>query len=235
MKFPVSIVIPAQNDAVPLCLTLDHLQRLRGIESTEIIVAGVGQREETESAVASRAKILWPAKSTRATLINAGASIASGEAFFFVHADSFPPLDALVEIRRALENHTIVGGAFEHRFEETAWSLRFISWINRRRYFFTRNYYGDQGIFVRADIFRLLGGYRDLFMEDLDFSRRLKKAGRTKLIPLPLLTSGRRFLAWGPWRAFSFIVWVLLLHSLRLDTQRYAGRWDACGGRSLKQ
>jgi hypothetical protein len=208
---------------------------LHRIESAEIIVAAAGEKEETENAVAGRAKIVWPAHSTRSALMNAGASIASGGALFFLHADSYPPLDALVEIQSALQDHRVVGGAFEHRFEETVWSLKLISWVNRRRYFFTRNYYGDQGIFVRANIFHSLGGYRDLFMEDLDFSRRLKKVGRTKLIPLPLITSGRRFLTWGPWRAFSFIVWVLLLHSLRLDTQRYAGRWDACGGRSLKQ
>jgi glycosyltransferase involved in cell wall biosynthesis len=235
MNLFVSIVIPARNDVKALRLALDHLQRLHRIESAEIIVAAAGEKEETENAVAGRAKIVWPAHSTRSALMNAGASITSGGALFFLHADSYPPLDALVEIQSALQDHRVVGGAFEHRFEETVWSLKLISWVNRRRYFFTRNYYGDQGIFVRANIFHSLGGYRDLFMEDLDFSRRLKKVGRTKLIPLPLITSGRRFLTWGPWRAFSFIVWVLLLHSLRLDTQRYAGRWDACGGRSLKQ
>ena len=167
--------------------------------------------------------------------MNAGASEASGDVFFFLHADSYPPMDALVEIEVALQDPRVVGGAFKHRFEERRWSLRFISWINRRRYFLTRNYYGDQGIFVRTNVFRSLGGYRELFMEDLDFSQRLKKLGWTKVIPLPLVTSGRRFLTWGPWRAFSFIVWLLLLHSLRLDTQRYAAHWDACGERSLKE
>jgi hypothetical protein len=180
------------------------------------------------------AKIVWPGQSTRSGLMNAGASVASGDVFFFLHADSFPPTDALLQIDAALQDPAIVGGAFEHRFGEKQWSLTFISWINRRRYFLTRNYYGDQGIFVRAGIFRSLGGYRDLFMEDLDFSQRLKRVGRTKIIPHPVVTSGRRFLIWGPWRAFSFIVWILLLHSLRLDTQRYAGHWDARGGRSPK-
>jgi glycosyltransferase involved in cell wall biosynthesis len=234
MNLSVSIVIPARNDAKALRRTLDHLQRLHRIESAQIIVAAAGEKEETENAIAGRAKIVWPAHSTRSALMNAGASMASGDVIFFLHADSYPPLAALVEIQSALQDPRVVGGAFEHRFEETAWSLKLISWINRRRYFFTRNYYGDQGIFARTNIFRLLGGYRDLFMEDLDFIRRLKKVGRTKLIPLPLITSGRRFLTWGPWRAFSFIVWVLLLHSLRLDTQRYAGHWGAWGERSLK-
>jgi rSAM/selenodomain-associated transferase 2 len=206
MNPAVSIVIPARNDAKALRLTLDHLQCLRDMESAEVIVAASGEKDETEKAVADRARILWPARSTRAALMNAGAALAAGGVFFFLHADSFPPLDALAEIRRILRDRRVVGGAFEHRFGETVWSLRLISWINRRRYFLTRNYYGDQGIFVRAEIFRSLGGYRDVFMEDLDFSQRLKKLGRTKIIPMPVITSGRRFLTWGPWRAFSFIV-----------------------------
>lgn len=225
----VSIIIPARNDADALRLTIDYLRCLRGIETTEIIVAASGDTKAIEDAVAGRARILWPPHSTRSALMNAGAAAAGGDVFFFLHADSFPPLNALAEIQRVLRDNQILGGAFEHRFAETVWSLRLISWINRRRYFLTRNYYGDQGIFVRARIFREIGGYRDLFMEDLDFSQRLKRLGRTKVIPSPLITSGRRFLMWGPWRAFSFILWVLFLHALRLDTQRYAGHWDACG------
>jgi glycosyltransferase involved in cell wall biosynthesis len=235
MDIAVSIIIPVRNDATALRLTLDHLQCLRGIETAEIIVAASGKNEETENAVAGRAKMVWPAQSTGSALMNAGAAIADGDVFFFLHADSFPPLDALAEIGGVLRDRTAVGGAFEHRFEETLWSLRLISWINRRRYFLTHNYYGDQGIFVRAEIFRFLGGYRDVFMEDLDFSQRLKKLGRTNVIHIPVITSGRRFLIWGPWRAFSFILWVLFLHSLRLDTQRYAAQWDAQGERSLKR
>jgi glycosyltransferase involved in cell wall biosynthesis len=231
----VSIIIPARNDAKALRLTLDYLEYLRDIDAAEIIVAAAGDTKGAEDAVAGRAVILWPARSTRAALMNAGAAAAGGDIFLFLHADSFPPPNALGEIQRVLRDDTVLGGAFEHRFAETVWSLTLISWLNRRRYFLTRNYYGDQGIFVRARIFRDIGGYRDLFMEDLDFSQRLKRLGRTKVVSLPLITSGRRFLTWGPWRAFSFILWVLFLHSLRLNTQRYAGYWDAWGGRSLNR
>jgi hypothetical protein len=62
-------------------------------------------------------------------------------------------------------------------------------------------------------------------MEDLDFSQRLKRRGRSVLIHAPLVTSGRRFLARGPWRTFGFIVWLLALWTLGFDTERYAARW----------
>src|SRR5918994_4322159 len=223
----ISIIIPARNDAVALQHTLDHLQQLTGVAGVEILVAASGDSTSIEQAVADRAQVIWPARSSRSALMNSAADIARGEILFFLHADSFAPRDALVQIGSVLQNPKILGGAFEHRFLESTWSLRAISWINRRRYRLTRNYYGDQGIFVRATVFRNLGGYCDLdFMEDLDLSQRLKRSGRTALIRSPLVTSGRRFIDRGPWRTFAFIVWLLFLHTLRLDTQRYARHWQ---------
>jgi rSAM/selenodomain-associated transferase 2 len=227
MRPPISLIIPARNDALALQHTLDHLQELTGIAGVEIVVAASGDLTSTERAVAGRAQLIWPARSSRSGLMNSAADVANGDILFFLHADSLPARDALARIRSLLQNSKILGGAFEHRFLETNWSLRAISWINRRRYRLTRNYYGDQGIFVRANVFRNLGGYRDLrLMEDLDLSQRLKRSGRTALIRSPLVTSGRRFIDRGPWRTFAFIVWLLFLHTLRLDTQRYARRWQ---------
>ena len=223
----ISIIIPARNDAAALQHTLDHLQQLTGIADAEILVAASGDMSLTERAVAGRAQLLWPARSSRSALMNSAADMARGEILFFLHADSLPPRDALAQIRMLLQSPRVVGGAFEHRFLEPAWSLRAISWINRRRYRLTHNYYGDQGIFVRAGVFRSLGGYRDLgLMEDLDLSQRLKRSGRTSLIRTPLVTSGRRFIDRGPWRTFGLIVWLLFLHTLGFDTQRYARRWQ---------
>jgi rSAM/selenodomain-associated transferase 2 len=221
-----SIVIPARHDAAALARTLQALERLEQGSRAEIVVAAAGDPAGTTAAVGSAARLLWPQGSTRAALMNAAAAAAEGEILFFLHADSVPPADALVRIEAALADSRVVGGAFEHRFAESAWSLRAINLVNRVRYRLTRNWYGDQGIFVRAAEFRALGGYRDLrLMEDLDFSQRLKRRGRSVLIPVPVVTSGRRFLARGPWRTFIFIVWLLLRWTLGLDTERYAERW----------
>jgi rSAM/selenodomain-associated transferase 2 len=222
----VSLIIPVRNDAEALTRTLNHLGQLPGMDTVEVIVAAAGEREDTALAVAGQAQLLWPDGSTRALLMNAGAARAQAQVLWFLHADSLPPTHAFAWIRQALSDEQVIGGAFEHRFVEPVWSLQAISWINRLRYRLTHNYYGDQGIFVRTEVFRQMGGYRPLqLMEDLDFTQRLKRTGRTVLIREPLHTSGRRFLARGPWRTFLFIVWLLLLHTLRLDTQRYAERW----------
>ncbi len=222
----LSVIIPVRNDAAALEPTLDYLVGLEGGRAIEVIVAASGEVEATERAVAGRARLLWPPGSTRAALMNAGAGIARGNTLLFLHADSFPPPNTLELICRALSEDDVVGGAFEHLFAEPGWSLRLITWINRVRYRLTRNYYGDQGIFVRAAVFRRMGGYRDLqLMEDLDFSRRLKSMGRSRVVCVPVRTSGRRFIARGPWRTFLFIAWLLLLYTIGVDTERYAERW----------
>ena len=74
----------------------------------------------------------------------------------------------------------------------------------------TRISTGDQAIFVRRPIFERLGGYSDIpIMEDIDFSTRLKQAGRTAAIRDRVITSFRRWERDGPFRT------ILLMWSLR--------------------
>jgi rSAM/selenodomain-associated transferase 2 len=228
-----SIVIPTRNDADALARTLDRLGTLPDVTRAEIIVAAAPEPDATERVAAGRARVVRPGGSTRAELMNAGAALARGEVLFFLHADSFPPARALALIDQALADPRVVGGAFEHLFDEPAWSLRAITWINRARYRITGNWYGDQGIFVRGEVFRALGGYRELrLLEDVDFSRRLKRRGRSVLVRAPLRTSGRRFLARGPWRTFFLCWWLVGRFTLGLDTERYAERWRGPAGRA---
>jgi rSAM/selenodomain-associated transferase 2 len=227
----LSIVIPVRNDAAALARTLDHLERVA--PGVEVIVAASGDPDGTARAVAGRAHVCAPGGSTRAQLMNAGAATATGGVVLFLHADSLPPPDTSALIERAMAASGTVGGAFEHWFDERGVSLAIISAMNRVRYRLTRNYYGDQGIFVRTDVFHQLGGFKELaLMEDLDFSRRLKRIGRTVLIRAPLRTSARRFIARGPWRTVCFIGWLLLLHTLGCEPQRYAERWRGPADRS---
>ena len=250
----LSIVIPARNDADALSRTLEHLAGLPGMDAVEVIVSASGDREGTARVVDEAARrrpasplapdrgaasapasprLLWPSGSTRAELMNAGAAAARGRVLLFLHADTLLPGGAVRGVLDALADPGVVGGAFAHRFTESHPSLRVISFVDRVRYRLTGNHYGDQAIFVRRDVFAALGGYAPLgLMEDLDLSRRLKRRGRVVLLPEPVRTSGRRFLDRGPWRTFGFIVWLLLLYTARLDTERYAVRWRRQGERA---
>jgi hypothetical protein len=69
---------------------------------------------------------------------------------------------------------------------------------------------GDQALFVRRHIFEQIGGFADMpLMEDIDFSRRLKRKGATAALTATVTTSFRRWEQRGPLRT------ILLMSGLR--------------------
>lgn len=222
----VSIIIPARNEEAHLGTTLAYLRKHATETLAEIIVAEGESVDATAGVARPWATVVHGLDSTRAALMNAGARAARGDVLFFLHADSLPPPDFLDLIRGALADPLAVGGAFDHQFIEPVFGLWVVSTIDRIRFRLTKNYYGDQGIFVRRTVFERMGGFPNrAILEDLEFSRRLKRIGRTVLIPSPVRTSGRRFLNRGIAWTFLLIVWLLARYTLRLDTERYAARY----------
>jgi hypothetical protein len=70
---------------------------------------------------------------------------------------------------------------------------------------------GYQSIFVRRDVFEQIGGFSDLhLMEDIEFSRRMKRIGRPACLSEKVITSGRR------WEKHGVLRTILLMWSLRL-------------------
>jgi len=54
--------------------------------------------------------------------------------------------------------------------------------------------YGDQALFVRRSIFEELEGFPEIsFLEDLYFSKLLKRRGRLIVLKAPLTVSARRW------------------------------------------
>lgn len=163
----ISIVLPCRNDAVELRATLGGVSRLQDAHAVEVIVAAAGDEERTLETAAGRATVVCPSGSTRSELLNAGAAVARAPVLLFLRADSHLPADAVPLIERALRGPGVLSGAFEHNFSERDWRLRIISAIDRVRYRVTRNYYGDQGQFVRTEVFRAIGGFPSVkMMED---------------------------------------------------------------------
>ncbi len=222
----ISIIIPARNEEAHLGATLAYLREHAPPTGAEIIVAEGGSVDATADVARHWASVVQGSDCTRAALMNAGARLARGDVLFFLHADSFPPPDFLELIRAALADPRVVGGAFDHQFIEPVFGLWMVSTIDRIRFRLTKNHWGDQGIFVRRSVFERMGGFpHRAILEDLEFSRRLKRIGLTVLIPKPVRTSGRRFLKGGITRTFLMIVWLLALYTLRIDTERYAARY----------
>ena len=94
--------------------------------------------------------------------------------------------------------------------------------------------YGDQGLFVRRSTFRSMGGYRAIpIMEDVDFVRRLARAGRVLSLPNRIATSARRWQHDGWFRRSARNLLLLTLYSVGVSPDTlvrwYDGRRHAQG------
>ena len=86
--------------------------------------------------------------------------------------------------------------------------------------------YGDQGIFVRRDVFHRMGGYAPWpLMEDVDFARRLKRQGRVRHLSLGLVTSARRWEREGWLRRSAANAATLAAYAAGVSPERLARRY----------
>ena len=140
-------------------------------------------------------------KPSRGTQMNAGAAEARGLLLCFHHADSELRLEHLNALEKAASNDLILGGAFHRRFDDRRASVTLWESLVRRVNSSAGPLFGDQSIFVRASVFKRLGGFADIpLMEDIEFSRRLRRLGSIVLLDPPLWSSPRRFRRLGTWR-----------------------------------
>ncbi len=133
--------------------------------------------------------------------MNLGARSATADILLFHHVDSKLTAAHINAITRSLENAEIIGGGFYRAFDERHPGLRWLEKIERVHNRTFGTIYGDQSVFVRREIFQRLGGFAPLpLMEDVEFSRRLRRAGRIALLDPPMRSSPQRQMEQGSWR-----------------------------------
>ncbi|MBM3819564.1 MAG: glycosyltransferase [Acidimicrobiia bacterium] len=215
----VSIVMPVLDDR-------DAARRLLAQISPDsdvdiLVVDGGADPSLEDAARAHPCARYLRARPGRAAQMNAGAEVATGEWLLFLHADSeLPPgwTGAVAALRTP-----IIGGWFQFALDDAAWQARAIERMVGWRVRWLRLPYGDQGLIVRRDAFRALGGFRDLpLMEDVEFVRRLIRAGEVGEVPLPLRTSARRWRRDGWFRRSTRNTVLVALYLLGVPPARLA-------------
>jgi rSAM/selenodomain-associated transferase 2 len=205
----LSIVMPVLDEAAQIQSALQALAPLRA-QGTELIVVDGGSRDDTLARCTGLADHVLQSERGRARQMNAGALRASGSVLLFLHADTLLPAGALAAIEQAL-NAMYHWGRFDVQIDGPSRWFPLIAALMNLRSRWSGIATGDQGIFVRCDLFMELGMYPDQpLMEDIELSKRLRRHGRPACLRERVRTSGRRWQRDGVWRT------VLLMWRLRL-------------------
>lgn len=219
MSGSVSVIIPALNEAARIGATIDSA---RAAGASEIIVCDAGSYDGTATIAADHGAALLSCEPMRARQLNQGAAAARGETLLFLHADTLLPPDAANAAAIALSQGIVFGG-FRLRFAEDAWKLRCAEAMINLRTSFTRCPWGDQAQFIRRDRFLASGGYAEIpLMEDYEMAIRMKREGRTAVLPMSVTTSGRRFLKKGVLRTAAMNWRIIAAYRLGADPAELA-------------
>jgi rSAM/selenodomain-associated transferase 2 len=191
----ISIIMPVLNEAKNL---RDTLSQLTLSEKEELIIVDGGSTDDSLSIAREFTDKVFQTRSGRARVMNFGAAKAKGDILLFLHADCILPDNGFHAVRQAMRDRSIAAGAFFLNIAHRGLSFRIIERAANIRSRATSLLYGDQGIFLRKDIFDRIGGFSDIpLMEDIEISGRLKKEGNLIFINPPITASPRRWLSEG--------------------------------------
>lgn len=194
IKMNISIIIPTYNEADGIGKLIQYLQEHGGSHIKDIIVSDGGSIDDTMSiATAAGAFATLSPHKGRAAQMNHGAGLATGTIFYFVHADTFPPVAYASDIVAAM-NDGYTFGRYRTKFDSNKKILLFNAWFTRFDLFVC--YGGDQTLFMDRQLFQQIGGFNGSMriMEDYDIVTRAKSTGaRYKIFLSAALVSARKY------------------------------------------
>ena len=230
----LTVVIPTLNEATGLATVIDHTRAAASASILQLVVADCRSTDATREVAHRCGATLVAGCLHRGDAMNRGAAAATAPVLVFVHADSRLPHGFDVKIGRALAGGA-VGGAFDFKFGShplhhgvNRQTLRMVAFCNRIRYRCSRRFFGDQGLFVRRDIFEELGGFPPVpLFEDAYFSAKLARAGRTVILSPAVKTCPRRFVDRGVLRQFAADLWMIGCDQFGIRPRRAWERYNA--------
>ena len=161
-------------------------------------------------------EIIQSSEGSRAKSLNAGASTATREFLWFLHADSQINQHNVDTLIQSLNKHPKAVHYFELVFDKAGFSAWNASWANLRSTWFKLPY-GDQGFCLSKDQFELIGAYPEdtPYGEDLLFIRKAKQLNVDIVSTTSkIISSARKYKTHG-WLKTTFSHWAIMYELLR--------------------
>ena len=175
----------------------------------DLIVVDGGSHDRTVQKAMPLCDQLLLGRAGRAAQMNLGASVATADYLFFLHADSLPGISA-INLETVLDTAPAWGFS-RVQLSGSGWRFRVIEWFMNGRSQLTGVATGDQMLFIRSSLFRDCGGFDDIpLMEDVALCKRLRRRCKPRILQQPVLTSSRR------WEQAGVLRTVLRMWLLRL-------------------
>lgn len=190
----VSTIIPIYNEESTIEEFQESIRFLN--EESEVIFVDGGSTDRTLELIKPEFKVIRSEKG-RANQMNYGAKQSTGDIIFFLHCDSEVPRTAIQEICKVMEKHEV--GCFGIKFHSNNIWMKFCQVISNHRIKDRKVMFGDQGIFIKRELFFEVGGFPKLpIMEDYQLSLTLKEKGvKIGMTKRRIYTSDRRFVEGG--------------------------------------
>ena len=220
----LTIIVPVLNEARQIHTLVSHLNTL----SCPIIIVDGGSTDGTRAVL--RASIgahiqVVTASGGRARQMNAGAAQATTPFLLFLHADTTLPDGGVEFVVTALGSSRSPWGRFDVRFDRPKTIYRVIAWFMNWRSAVTGICTGDQAIFTTAEAFAVVHGFAEMpLMEDIEFSKKLKRLGKPIRAETAVTTAARRWEAHGPIRTILTMWWLRFRYWLGTPPESLA-RW----------
>jgi glycosyltransferase involved in cell wall biosynthesis len=202
MSKAISFVVPAYNESAELPATLRSIHnatRETGCNYEIVVVDDASTDDTAELARRLDARVVPISRRQIAAARNAGARAAEGEILIFVDADTHITPEHVNGVLTALKENCAGGGA---RVLIGGGVPRWAKILVRvfSVFYFALNLGAGAFLFTTRENFFAVGGFDEQYFagEEIFFTLALRKLGRFVLLPIPVITSGRKLRIYSP-------------------------------------
>lgn len=184
------------------------LKSLQELAVDELIFVDGGSADNTVSLIQDAGFVCLQCEAGRAKQMNLGTQNTTSYIILYLHIDTALSSSSILNIKKTY-NQGCKSGRFNISLSNNGLTYCIISYFINIRSCLTKVSTGDQGIFVTREAFDAVGGYPDIqLMEDVLFTKLLKKYGRVACLKDKLVTSARRWEKHGVFRTV-WLMWKL--------------------------